>query len=482
MHNSRQQRPSTTVMYSCKYSNGSSMWIQQLHFIVGTRIGRDIRTHGRQQTFKVCCQSLGTLFNYSHIHADIHRQKLVIVVSLPFQLQSQKQSFINKVVKSFEEFRTNTRSCGDMYAYVDISTGWNFRMNKIQDESLKQHKMPVLLWHGLLDSSACWVVNGADRGLAFILADRGFDVWMGNSRGNSYSLKHVQLDVNSDAFWDFSWDEMALLDVPATIDTVLQQTNKKQLLYVGHSQGCLILLAALSRNQFLQEKIAKVIMLAPAVFASHIQSSPFRLLADLNMGQVFKEFGVRDFLPSMELLQLLTSFVCDGVPLECSNALFMLVGYDPKEMNNNMLSTYLNYYPAGTSVKNIIHWGQMVLYKGTDLRMYDYGQKCYKWLVFPQPCNQWKYGQQFPPTYNLSSVKVPMEIFRGGKDILADPIDVGILLENLDIEFVQFQLEISTYNHLDFILGWDANTVIYPYVLQLFKPWEYQVGFSGHQE
>eukprot|EP01025_Chloroclados_australasicus_P048409 TRINITY_DN5484_c1_g1_i1.p1 TRINITY_DN5484_c1_g1~~TRINITY_DN5484_c1_g1_i1.p1 ORF type:complete len:469 (-),score=11.46 TRINITY_DN5484_c1_g1_i1:360-1622(-) len=321
--------------------------------------------------------------------------------------------------------------------------------------------IPVLLWHGLLDSSACWMINGINRGLAYILVDQGFDVWMGNSRGNSYSLLNQNVKASSAKFWDFSWDEMALMDIPATVDTVVQETQSQQLIYVCHSQGCLIGLAALASSQSLQQKVAKVIMLAPAVFVSHIESTPFRILAELDMGKLIQDVGITDFLPSVELVQSLTSIVCDGLPEECSNALFMLVGYDPVAMNDNMLSKYLEYYPAGTSVKNILHWSQMINYNGKKLRKFDYGLQCTYWYIFQRACNYREYGQQTPPTYNLSNISTPMYLFYGGQDLLADFLDVGILIENLNIQYVQLSEEVSSYDHLDFVLGWNANEMIY---------------------
>jgi hypothetical protein len=39
---------------------------------------------------------------------------------------------------------------------------------------------------------------------AYMLADRGYDVWMGNARGNTYSHRHMFLKESDEAFWKFT--------------------------------------------------------------------------------------------------------------------------------------------------------------------------------------------------------------------------------------------------------------------------------------
>ena len=133
---------------------------------------------------------------------------------------------------------------------------------------LPYYKPPVILWHGLSLCSDVFVCNvRPELNLAFVLAEAGFDVWLGNSRGNKYSKGHLKLDpkTSKNKYWSFGIDELAMYDLPAAVDYVLATTGHDSLAYIGYSQGTAQCFASLALNEELNHKINIFIALAPAM-------------------------------------------------------------------------------------------------------------------------------------------------------------------------------------------------------------------------
>ena len=78
--------------------------------------------------------------------------------------------------------------------------------------------------HGVIDSANCWGMHHADVAPAFVAARAGYDVWLGNSRGNTYSRKHVSYNPDKGKtkkkFWDFDFTTMGQYDLPAVFDHI----------------------------------------------------------------------------------------------------------------------------------------------------------------------------------------------------------------------------------------------------------------------
>lgn len=103
---------------------------------------------------------------------------------------------------------------------------------------------------------------------------------MANARGNEYSRNHTTLDPNRDnKFWDFSWHEIAVNDLSATIDYILKQISGNDLYYVGYSQGATILYVLLSMKPEYNSKIKAYALMGPAVFMNHARSPFYRAIA-----------------------------------------------------------------------------------------------------------------------------------------------------------------------------------------------------------
>ena len=102
---------------------------------------------------------------------------------------------------------------------VHVMICWiNFRINGRLGEVRSEQRPPVFVQHGLLCDSTSWILNLNNQSLPFILSDEGFDVWVANSRGNTYSKAHKTLKPDTDAFWAWRYVcQVASLNWPELI-------------------------------------------------------------------------------------------------------------------------------------------------------------------------------------------------------------------------------------------------------------------------
>ncbi|XP_072827656.1 lipase member J isoform X3 [Vicugna pacos] len=205
---------------------------------------------------------------------------------------------------------------------------------KTNSDNSSAQRLVVYLQHGLLTSASSWISNLPNSSLGFLLADAGYDVWMGNSRGTTWSRKHLYLETNSKEFWAFSFDEMAKYDLPASIDFIVKQTQQEEIFYVGHSQGTTIAFITFSTIPIIAGRIKIFFAFAP-VFSIKYSKSPLIKMA-YNWKSVIKAFsGNKDFLPNTSFKRFVGSQLC---PLKifgkiCHDILFMISGYDQKNLN-----------------------------------------------------------------------------------------------------------------------------------------------------
>lgn len=65
----------------------------------------------------------------------------------------------------------------------------------------------VFLQHPYTADSVVWVDKGKNKSLGFILADQGYDVWLGNSRATRLSLGHINLTTKDAKYWGYRFEQ-----------------------------------------------------------------------------------------------------------------------------------------------------------------------------------------------------------------------------------------------------------------------------------
>uniref|UniRef100_A0A8D2N350 Lipase n=1 Tax=Zonotrichia albicollis TaxID=44394 RepID=A0A8D2N350_ZONAL len=362
--------------------------------------------------------------------------------STPFHLSKGTQSF--SLEWGLNSVYWLKHSCNTKFCTPHLSTHYLLLLQLKKISSIVGKKPAVLLHHGFLSDSIHWIANLPNNSLGFILADAGYDVWLGNSRGDTWSLKHKTLKPCQKEFWQFSFDEIGKYDIPAELNFILNKTGLKDVYYIGHSEGSAAGFIALSTYPDMPQKIKAVFALAPVTTITH-STSPMITIALLPQPLIRLLLGCKGVLQYSELMKGPVTRFCHWISAFTTLLLCL----------QSRTDSYSGHYPAGTSVQNVIHWQQI---KHADqFQAYDYGCKE----------NMKKYNQTAPPVYKIEEIKVPTAVWSGGQDKFADPTDIARLLPR--ITNLIYHEHFPIWGHLDFLWGLDATEKMYLKIIELLK-------------
>ncbi|CAK1588876.1 unnamed protein product [Parnassius mnemosyne] len=310
----------------------------------------------------------------------------------------------------------------------------------------RKGKKAVLLIHGLLGSSGDFVIMGPDRSLGYILADAGYDVWIGNLRGN-YHTTHQNLTRSDPNFWEYSFHEHGKYDVPAQIDKVLSVTGNSKLLYIGYSMGSTSFFTMMSQRPEYNDKIVAFIGLAPAVYLNQLKPMVDTILKDLNLVNTVRSQGMLSLAFKPELIDFVVNTMCQVRQQEgelCMRMVFPFVGEDYEQIDWDMMMSVIAVRIQPASWRQLEHFGKIAMTG-----------------VF----TSWEdgvFGAVKP--YNLSNVKVPVTLLYGENDQMTEKSQIMRLAKELRntgmLEEVRPGCNWPKFNHLDFVYAKDLGNLL----------------------
>ncbi|XP_016840778.1 lipase 3 isoform X2 [Nasonia vitripennis] len=292
---------------------------------------------------------------------------------------------------------------------VITTDGYRLRLHRVPGSPRSPPglgKPVIFIHHGILASSDAWILAGPDRDLVYILADAGYDVWLANARGNTYSRSHVHLSPDHDPeFWKFSIHEIALYDASRAIDFILERTSQQSLIITAHSMGTTVTMILLSSRPEYNAKIRLAIFMGGVGSWKHPRNFIKLIKENGQLVQsVIRALQITEFLPQTEATGELLNATCrDGSPFQhlCTSLTQFFVGYDPDLLDTKLLAKAYSYLPAGVSAQTLTHNYQNI--KAGKLQLYDHGPVG----------NIEHYGQNTPPLYNLENIVIPVVLIYG---------------------------------------------------------------------
>ncbi|XP_017778057.1 PREDICTED: gastric triacylglycerol lipase-like [Nicrophorus vespilloides] len=305
---------------------------------------------------------------------------------------------------------------------------------------------PVFLLHGTISSSEIWMQNGLES-IPFVLANIGFDVWLGNTRGNYNSPSHADANITPMEYWNNTFDDL-VKDVPAVLDYIAENTNKAgEIVYIGHSAGALEAVAyASDRPEHAKKNLKAIIGIAPAVYLPKEQFM-------VNLVRLILRFNLVKFdIKSNVFHEICTTNVVT-ISL-CRTFVYLLFGNSRIDDPAQFIVT-VRTFPDRVALKPFVQYIQFA--DSGEFKKFDYGKTA----------NLMMYGQETPPKYDLGRITVPFHSFIGASDTLVTEQNCLKLHNELNVE--NSLRVIQDYDHISFFTANNTHDMFLVPLLKLME-------------
>ena len=338
------------------------------------------------------------------------------------------------------ELEENSVQAQDGY----ILSLWHIKPNKSNGKV-------AFFQHGLSDTAWCFF-QLEEKSLPFLLLKDGFEVWLGNTRGNVFSSKLNSQNGND--YDKYTIDDFVEYDLPAMINYAKSKTGGKKMSYIGHSQGTTIFIMLTMHNpSLIQSSFDHFATLGTVPNIAYTHFTPIEIL-DKIYG-ILKAVNIFDTLNLSDTQRNLIASFCKTSPGICGKFFDAGASIKPSNrMDYKKIYNFMYYYPGGVSKNNLLHWSQIHLMKK---------------LVYYNP----NFNKEKTATpYNINNLKewrVRALISRTDDDTFSSYEDVTEFYNTVEYKSYVEILDLTNYGHIDVLAADSAYEDIYIPILNFVK-------------
>jgi len=294
---------------------------------------------------------------------------------------------------------------------------------KLINNNNNECKGIILLQHPLWFSSLHFILKGKES-IVYKLLINGYDVWLGNNRGNEFTKQY-----NNNKIYNWSFQDMGYLDLTQIIkyinNNACNNQNNNGIIYIGISQGSMQFISLMSTYIEYQKYIKHSIWITPPISFELNNILLYYIIKVLALlPNWFIVFFTRIGAIFGRILPFSIAWICTKL---CATLMGFLRLYDSMKYNE-VSRLRLKYLPSGFITKTMLaHFRELSIKES---------------IIFDRNNNK---------IFNISNIKIPISIIIGEHDCCCNVVKTIGYAHNKLKSYLKNLIIIPKMSHLDVI-------------------------------